>query len=128
MIAALDLSKNKTGVAIYEGPNDIQTFTIYGNPLHQFEQIKAAITPNATVLYEKHVHFRNAKVTRILNELNGYIHWRLFEEGYAVSEIFPGKGRKRLIEKYMEMGIEEDEADALTLINAHLGEMKKVLL
>lgn len=121
MLVALDLSTTCTGVAVYKGGESLSVFTIAGSPISQFSKIRGILQPLTHVIYEQHVHFRNAKVTRILNELNGYIAHRLREDGFVVTSNFPGKGRKELVAKYEEMGLTKDELDAAILVNSYYG-------
>lgn len=120
MIVTLDLSTTCTGVGFYDGSDVVKYTTITGSPLAQLAQIESVLNPLDEVVYEQHVHFRNGKVTRMLNEHNGYIAHRLRESGFAVSSLFPGKGRKQLIAHYEKLGLSKDELDAVILVNAFL--------
>jgi hypothetical protein len=117
VIVALDLA-HCSGIGVWDYKGPIQVFTIEGSPIAQLALIESILVPSAIVVYEKHVHFRNAGVTRTLNELNGYIHISLMAEGYSVFSHFPGKGRKELYEAYLELT--KDEKDAAILIDSFL--------
>ena len=124
MIVALDLSTTCTGVAFYNGGDKVQVLEIQGSYLAQFSQIESLLEPGDQVVYERHVHFRNGNVTRMLNELNGYVAYRLREEGYDVESRFPGKGRKKLIAAYEKLGLSKDEMDAVILVNSFIDSTK----
>ena len=121
MLVGLDLSTSCTGIAILEDDsNKVYTFEITGNPLQQLEQVKAFLHPFSEIVYEQHVHFRNAKVTNKLIELNGYIHFSLEALGYNVSGLFPRKGRKALLAQYEGYSLSKDELDSVVLLHYHL--------
>ena len=121
MLVGLDLSISCTGIAILEDDSSkVYTFEIAGNPLQQLEQIKAFLYPFSEVVYEQHVHFRNAKVTNKLIELNGYIHFSLEALGYNVSGLFPRKDRKALLAQYEGYKLSKDELDSVALLHYHL--------
>lgn len=120
-ILSLDLAKNRTGVAYYDGTS-IQTWN-YGPslPTDLYTQLSLFAMANEVnlVLIEEHKHFRNAATTRVLIELNGYVHWSFVRDGFLVKKLFPYKSRKRMIDQYAN--IPDDERDAALLIHEHLG-------
>lgn len=125
MLVGLDLSTSCTGIAILEDDsNKVYTFEITGNPLQQLEQIKAILYPFSEVVYEQHVHFRNAKVTNKLIELNGYIKLSLEALGYNVNGLFPRKNRKTLLAQYEGYKLSKDKLDSVVLLHYYLQPIK----
>jgi len=123
MIVGLDIATS-SGIATLDENNIVTVWTHKGDPIELLECIKAKINPWSTVIVEKHVHFRNAKTVRSLISRLGFIEWSLRSEGHLVVDIFPGKGRKALIEKYQLQGFTKDEYDAIILIHCYLKQMQ----
>lgn len=119
MIVGLDIAKT-SGIAILDKNGLVSVFKFTGDPIELLGYIKSKIESNSTVIIERHVHFRNAKTTRSLISRLGFIEWSLRSENHVVSDIFPGKGRKVLIEYYQSLGFTKDEYDAIILIHFHL--------
>ena len=117
-ILALDLAKNRSGLALYED-GIISTWNVGKNtPISLLDHIKETLQPGDVVIVEEHVHFRGAKTTRVLIELNGFVYWSLVCLGYDVIKLFPYKARKRMSDHYTN--IPDDEKDAVMLIHEHL--------
>lgn len=123
MIVGLDIATS-SGIALYDGEKICVT-TFKGTPVELVDYIESIIPQNSTVIIERHVHFLNANTTRSLLERLGYVKYSLIKNGHAVSDLFPGKGRKQLIEAYKSVGYTKDELDAIILINAHLKQMNQ---
>ena len=125
-ILALDLAQNRTGIARYDGTS-LETWNIgKTTPIQLFELIRGEVSEGDVILIEEHVSFRNAKTTRILIELIGYVHWSFVCLGFEVIKLFPYKARKRMDDQYTD--VPDDERDAALLIHEHIGDFEAMAL